>query len=198
VAEGDEALTVMKGVLSGRTRLSAARGVQPFPYLGDILLLDAITSGPGQGGSAVVDLEGRLIGVVGKSVTSRQTNTLLNYALPVEEIAAFLKDADAGTNAATRPAPRTVGPGYHGISLSKIAYHRQLPFVRSVAKDSPAAKAGVRADDLIVSANGIAIPRGRDFTELCDRLSPGQELSLIVKRGEQLTALRLTLEEPPK
>ncbi len=198
VAEGDELLSVMKGVLAGRTKLSAARGVQPFPYLGDILLLDAITSGPGQGGSAVVDLEGRLIGIVGKSVTSRQTNTLLNYALPVEEIAAFLKDAEAGASAATRPTTRSAGPGYHGISLSKIAYHRQLPFVSRVAKGSPADRAGVRPDDLIVSANGTAIPRGRDFTELCDRLSAGEELSLIIKRGEQLSAVRFVLTEPPK
>lgn len=194
VAEGDEPLTIMRGVLSGRTKLAAARNAQPFPYLGEILLIDAITSGPGQGGSAIVDVDGKLIGIAGKSVTSRQTNTLLNYALPVEEIAAFLKDAEQGANAATRPAAtQTSGPGFHGITLSKIGYQRQLPFVRTVAKGSPADQAGVRPDDLIVSANGTAVPRGRDFTELCDRLSAGDELALILKRGEQLISVRIVL-----
>jgi S1-C subfamily serine protease len=198
VAEGDEPLTVMKGVMSGRAKINAARGTQPFPYLGEVLLLDAITSGPGQAGSAVVDLDGNLIGIVGKSVTSNLTNTLLNYAMPVEEIVAFLKDAQTGATAATRPVSVSKGPGYHGISLSRIAFHRELAFVRSVTRGSPADKAGVKADDLIVSANGTAISRGREFTELCDRMSVGEELSLIIKRGEQLIPVRLTLTEAPK
>ncbi len=198
VAEGDEPLSVMKGIVCGRTRLNAVRGTQPFPYVGEVILIDAITSGPGSPGSAIVDLDGRWVGLVGKNVTSRFTNTLLNYALPIEEVKNFLQDAKSGGTTATRPTTRDAGPGYHGIQLSNIAYRRQLPFVRSVAKGSPAATAGVKADDLIVSANGTATPRGRDFTEACERLRTGDELSLIIKRGEQLIPIRLTLTEAPK
>jgi S1-C subfamily serine protease len=218
VAEGDEPLSVMKGVVAGRSKLRATRGAQPFPYLGDVILLDAITSGPGSPGSAVVDLDGRLVGLVGKTVTADATNTFLNYALPAEELAAFLKDAQAArraetrtsapaidtaanpdTGSATQPDTATVsnhnatGPAYHGILLSKIAYHRQLPFVQRVIKGSPADRAGLKADDLIISANGTAIPHAGDFTELCERLHPGDELSLVVKRGDGLLNIRITL-----
>ena len=51
VAEGEEPLSAMKGIISGRTKLAAVRGTQEFPYLGEVLLLDAITTGPGQAGS---------------------------------------------------------------------------------------------------------------------------------------------------
>jgi serine protease Do len=198
VAEGDEPLSVMKGIVSGRTNLDAVRGANPFPFRGQVLLVDAITGGPGSPGSAVIDIEGRLVGMAGRDVTARLTNTLLNYAYPVEEIKAFLADARSGELAATRPAGISAGPGYHGIQLSRIAYRRELPFVHRVARGSPAEAAGVRPDDLIVSANGTAIPRGRVFNELCERLSAGEELSIIVKRGEQLIPIRFQLTEPPQ
>jgi serine protease Do len=198
VAEGDEPVSVLKGIVSGRTRIDAARGVQTFPFRGEVLVLDAITSTPGGPGSALIDLNGRWVGLVGKIVSARQTNTFLNYAYPIEEVQAFLRDAESGAQSATRPVSLDAPAGFHGIRLSSIAYRRQLPFVQRVAPGSPAAQAGVKADDLIVSANGTAIPHARAFNELCERLRPGDELSLVIKRGEQLVSIRFTLVEPPK
>lgn len=198
VAEGEEPVSVLKGIVSGRMKLDALRGVQAFPFRGEVLLLDAITSTPGAPGGALVDLEGRWVGLIGEIATARQTNTYLNYAYPIEELRAFLADARSGAEAATRPASPDAPPGYHGIRLSRIAYRRQLPFVERVAPGSPAAAAGVKPDDLIVSANGTAISRANVFHELCERLHAGEELSLIVKRGEQLIPIRFKLSEPPK
>jgi serine protease Do len=198
VAEGDEPLSVMKGIVSGRSHLDALRGANPFPFRGEVLLVDAITSGPGSGGSAVIDLEGRLVGLAGRDVRSRLTNTLLNYIYPVEELKTFLADAQSDETTAARPVSISAGPGYHGIQLSRIAYRRELPFVHRVARGSPAADAGVRPDDLIISANGTAISHSRVFNELCERLRPEDELSLVVKRGEQLIPIRFQLTEPPE
>lgn len=205
VADGPEAVSVTRGIVAGRTRLDAVQGAEAFPYRGDVLLLDAMTSNPGSPGSAIVDLDGRWVGLAGEVVTSRLTNTDLNYAYPIDEIRDFLRDAAAADNAASqphavasRPAAGADRPGYHGIRLSTIAYHRQLPFVKSVADGSPAKAAGVRADDLIISANRVAVPQGRVFTELCERLHPGDELTLIIKRGEELIPIRFVLTEAPK
>ncbi len=201
VAQGDEPLTVMGGVVAGRCRFDALRGSQPCAYRGEVLLLDAITSNPGSPGSAVVDEEGRWVGLVGEIVTSRLTNTYLNYAYPAAEVLAFLNEARASGTSTTRPASvpaAATGPGYHGIRLSRIAYRRELPFVRSVVPGSPAEQAGLKPDDLILSANGVAVAQSRVFEEMCDRLHPGDELSLTVKRGEVLVTTRFTLTEPPK
>ena len=196
IAEGDERVSVMKGIVSEWTQLNALQGAQPFPYRGRVVLIDAITATPGSPGSALVDLDGRCVGLVGEIVTSRFTNTYLNYAYPAEEIVAFLTDAQTRETPTTRPAVDSVKPGYHGIKLSRIAYRRQLPFVQSVAKGSPAEVAGIRRDDLIVSANGVAIPRARAFRELCERLHAGDELSLMIKRDDKLIPIRFTLTEP--
>ncbi|NLX21447.1 MAG: PDZ domain-containing protein [Phycisphaerae bacterium] len=197
VADGEEPVSVSRGVIAGRAPLLADRGTQPHPYQGEVLLLDTVTSNPGTPGSAVIDLAGRWVGLVGEVVTSRLTHTDLNYAYPIEEVAAFLRDPRT-TNppAASRSAAEERGPGYHGIRLSSIGYRRQLPFVRSVAEGSPAHQAGVRADDLIISANGVAVPQARVFAEVCDRLAPGDGLSLVIKRGEELISLTMTLTEP--
>ncbi len=199
VANGEEPLSVMQGIVCGRGPLDAVRETQPFPYRGEVILLDAITSNVGAPGGAVVDLDGRWVGLIGKVVKSRLTNTYLNYAYPIEEVKAFVQDAQSGPGTTTSRAPvADAAPGYHGIRLSKIGYRKLLPFVTSVARGSPAKAAGVRPDDLIVSADGVAIPRARAFTELCERLRAGDTLSLIVKRGEQLVPIRITLTEVPK
>lgn len=198
IAEGAEMVSVSKGVVTGRGRLDAMQGTQAFPYRGDIILIDAISSTIGSPGSAVVDLDGHWIGLVGEIVQSRLTNTNLNYAYPVEEILAFIKDAQASSKSATRPARVAAGPGYHGVRLSNIGYRKQLPFISGVVRGSPAESAGLRRDDLIISANGTAIPHVRAFNELCERLYAGDELSLVVKRGEQLLSIRVTLVEAPK
>lgn len=195
VADGDEPVSVLRGIVCGLTRLDAERGVQEFPFRGDVILLDAITSSPGMAGGALVDIEGRWVGLIGRPATSRMTNTYVNFAYPMQEVKNFLRDAQSGAAAATRPAAPDRAQGYHGIRLSRVGYRTRLPFVQSVARGSPAEGAGVRADDLIISANGTAVPRARAFTELCDRLYAGDELSLIVKRGEELLTLRMTLTE---
>jgi len=198
VAEGAEPLSVLKGIVSGKTKLQARRGTQDFEYRGNVILTDAIISNPGTAGGALIDTEGRWVGLVGKMVTSKLTNTYLNYAYPMEEVMAFLEEARRDADPQTRPATAELVTGYHGIKLSKIAYRRRLPFVAGVARGSPAEHAGVEENDLIISANGTAIPRARAFAELCENLHPGDELALIIKRDEELINVTLTLTEPPE
>lgn len=194
VADGPEPMSVTRGIVADRTILEAVRESRDFPYRGEVILLDAVTSNPGSAGSAVVDMDGRIIGLVGESVTARQTNTFANYAYPIEEIEAFL--ADTAPKPPETPIKRK--PGYHGLTLSRIGYRQRLPFVGRVDADSPAGQAGIQPGDLIVSANGVAIPGQRIFEELGEQLSAGDILNLVIKRGEQLLTLNITLTEPPK
>jgi S1-C subfamily serine protease len=201
IAGGDEPCSVTRGILSGRIRLDARRagGGPGVAYHGEVLIMDAMASNVGSAGSAVFDGQGRWIGLVGEVVESRLTNTLLNYAFTAREVADFLRDARAGGATPARPVDVAASlAGYHGIRLSRLAYRQRLPFVESVVRDSPAARAGVQAGDLVVSVNGAAIPRSQAFDEVCGRLHPGDEMSIIVKRGNALKTLRVTLAEVPK
>lgn len=75
-----------------------------------------------------------------------------------------------------------------------VAYKPPLqPVVGDVQPTGAAAKAGVKANDRIVSVNGTAIETWRPFVDLV-KGSPGQPLSLSIMRGEMPLTLTVTPE----
>ena len=60
------------------------------------------------------------------------------------------------------------------------------PIIGSVEKDSPAAKAGFRADDVIVAVNGNKVAHSIDFEKQLEDISD-KTIFLTVKRGDENT-----------
>ncbi len=201
VAEGDEPMSVTRGILSLKTNLNARRLAQLFDYAGPVLVYDAITSNPGAPGGVLVDIEGRFIGLIGRVVEAVNTNTRLNYALPAEEVTAFLGGEDAPAAPDTQRKPAATGhqesAPWLGIKLSKLGYRHVSAYVARVRPGSPAARAGVRADDLILGIGGRRIPDAAAYREAVARMTPGQVVQLIVKRGDQVLPLNITVGEKP-
>lgn len=202
VADGDEPVSVAHGVFSARTRLDARRKVKDFPYRGDVLAIDAITSNPGGPGSALVDVEGRFVGMVGRVVVSNRTHTHFNYAIPRDVLAEFLRDAtDPANPSKTRMTRRTSDdesnpPLDAGIRIARTGYKTLPPFVDRVRKGSPADKAGVLKDDLILSVNNVNVADVREFDESWRMLEPGQPIDLILRRDRRILSVRLEPEKP--
>jgi serine protease Do len=186
VADGREPLSVNLGVFSLRTRVEAKRGVQDVEYQGDAVLIDAITSNPGASGGAVVAADGKLIGMIGKIIESKQTNTRLNYAVPADQLKLFLDG---------KSVAESVEPGKKatlGLRLFLLGGRRGPAFVDRVAPGGPAASAGLRPDDLIVSLAGQVVRDVSDFEQKVALLVPGREVAVVVKRQGQLLELTLT------
>jgi serine protease Do len=179
------------GVLQLRTHLSARRGVQDFPYNGDVLLIDAITSNPGAAGGAVVGVDGKLAGMIGKVIEGVNTNTRLNYAVPTNLLHGFLTKPDEVATNDTTP-PGNDQPGELGIRLFGLAGRRGPAFVDRVVAGSPAAAAGIKSDDLVISLGGKAIKSSDDFQKSIALIKAGQEVAIIVKRKNDLVTLQLT------
>jgi serine protease Do len=191
VADGAEPLSVNVGVLQLRTHLSARRGVQDFPYNGDVLLIDAITSNPGAAGGAVVGVDGKLAGMIGKVIEGVNTNTRLNYAVPTNLLHDFLTKPDDVAATDTMP-PANDQPGELGIRLFGLAGRRGPAFVDRVVAGSPAAAVGIKSDDLVISFGGKAIKSADDFQKATAAIKAGQEITIIVKRKNDLVTLQLT------
>ncbi len=192
VADKGEHISLSSGVYCGTTKLDATRGTQDFPYRGDVLVIDAITSAPGFAGGAVVESAGNLVGLVGRGVESRFTHTQLNYAIPNRVLVEFLSNA-SGTDNETPAVNRDV---YHGIRFFELGYRSNPVFVERVRRRSPAAKAGIRKDDLIIGANGRPIAKLKALERIIDACEPGDTLELTVLRGEKVKKIRIELEEP--
>jgi len=200
VADGAEDVSITRGVFSTRTRLDARRGVRDFPYHGDVLVVDAITSNPGAPGSAVVDIEGCFLGMVGREVVSNLTHTHFNHAIPRDVLCEFLQEAASASSATVRGGAPTE-PKVHsasaapvvdyGIRMSRAGYQKALPFVERVQRDSPASRAGLRKDDLILSVNGKNVADVDEFDLRMKDPSSFEAVELLVRRERTILTIRV-------
>src|SRR4051812_48405106 len=78
----------------------------------------------------------------------------------------------------------TAGDGYLGLQL-KAGPDGKGAVVILTLEDSPAAKAGVKADDLIIKVNGEDVGQLADFVQRIQNTKSGARLLLAVKRGGQ-------------
>ena len=189
VADKDEPLSATLGVISLRTSIEARLNQRDVAYKGDLILIDAITSNPGAGGGAVVNQEGRLVGMVGKIINSSETNTRLNYAVPSEVLAAFFAGEQI-ENESTVAAPEEKAE--LGIVVFKHGGRSNPAYVDRVKRGSPAAKVKLRPDDMIVSLAGEKIGNLKEYQAALDRLRPGEEIIIIVKRGTEFLRVPIT------
>ncbi len=200
VADGAERMSIAHGVFSVTTRLDARRRVRDFPYQGECLVIDAITSNPGAPGSALVKLDGGFLGMTGRVVLSNLTHTHLNYAIPRSVLSAFVDEANNQAAGETEVAateaqePQIVDLG---IRLSRTGYRTVLPFVERVRRNSPAARAGIRRDDLILSINGRAVDSVEDFDSHMKAAAPGERMLLVIRRGRRILDMPIETDQQP-
>lgn len=89
------------------------------------------------------------------------------------------------------PMPRArlgVAPSYAGEGGEGFA-------IEYVIEDGPAAKAGMKDSDVIVSIGGKPIKDIYSYMEAMTTFKPGQEVEVVVLRGGEKVKLKVTLEE---
>jgi S1-C subfamily serine protease len=197
LADGDERPSVNLGLLAAVTRLDLRLGLSDRTvYRGRVYLTDANVN-PGSAGGAMVGLDGRLLGVLGRVLESRATRTLVSHAIPIEDLAPLIDRAVKGEPHEARREERP--PGRHGIRPFRFGLHRSPPaYVDRVDGGSPAAKAGLRKNDLILRVGEVTVPTIRAFLREMKRFHAGDEVVLTVKRGTTVLKLKLVLDAPRK
>jgi Trypsin-like serine proteases, typically periplasmic, contain C-terminal PDZ domain len=196
VAVGDEPVTVMHGVISARTELNARRGRYQAPYRGPVYILDAVTNNPGAEGGALTDYQGRLLAMLGRQVRGEDNHVWINYAVPIDELKTSIQDIIAGRY--RRPDPLLAdspqqGPEFRpidfGLVLVPDVVYRTPAYVETIVEGSQAAQLGLKTDDLIVFANGELVPSIRSLEGVLRKLTPGDDLQLVVRRGSELVSV---------
>ncbi len=213
VATKDEPMSVQRGVIQAYTQLRGRKGVFEAPFQGEAYFIDAIACNPGSAGGSLTNLKGDLLGVLGRELKNTLSDTWINYAVPIQakveiqrgdktikvDMAAFVKQAMAGTYLPIETDKKTAEKGgFHGIILVHNAVQVTPPYVEEVMPNSPAAKVGLRPDDLIVYVDGELVQSIRIFKDIMKRVGPKDEVKLDVQRGTKMKSFKLTLEEQPK
>lgn len=196
IATGDEPASVLKGLVSAVTSLSARSGVFESPYRGQVYVLDAVTNNPGAAGGALTNLQGELLGMLGKELRNSLNNTWLNYALPIDAIAPSVEDILAGkvlprNKQDQRKPDKVLELAELGIVLVPDVLDRTPPFVERVVADSPAAKAGLRSDDLIVFLNDRLTQSCKLLASELAYIESDARIKLTVMRGQELVEVTL-------
>lgn len=198
VAKGDEPVTVIHGVVSARTRLSTKRGVTDAPIDSELYVVDAITNNAGSEGGLLTTLSGRPVAMIGRQLRNGQTNTWLNYAVPLTELRDTVDQIVAGkftarsSSNADRKAKNFM-PEDLGLVLVPDVVQRTPGYVDSIISGSPVAKAGVEREDLIVFVNDSLVRSCTEVRDAIGRLTPGRKVELVVRRGDVLKSFQIEL-----
>jgi len=92
-----------------------------------------------------------------------------------------------------------LGVTVHELSPQLAGYFgaKSGVLVASVADDSPAARAGIRAGDVIASINGQVVESRRELIDALRGARNSDEISIGVVRDKKETTLMARLESPP-
>lgn len=189
VADKSEPISATLGIISLRTEIEARLTRRDVAYKGELVLIDAITSNPGAAGGAVLTLDGKLVGMVGKIINSSETNTRLNYAVPNFILLDFIRNEGS---VKTEPSAEVFQQAETGIVLFKFGGRNNPAYIDRVKRNSPAADVKLQADDMIVSMAGTKIGNVKDYQAVLETLRPDEEILIMVKRGGDIIRTRMT------
>ncbi|HJZ91159.1 MAG TPA: S1C family serine protease [Gemmataceae bacterium] len=216
VAERDEMMSVQRAMVTAIGKLSARRGQFEVPFHGDVLYLDTVTNNPGAAGGAVIDRKGNLLGIIGKEFRNNQTDTWVNYAMPLNTKAEVIIKGEKKTFTLAEfvdlavhdkwvkadPKPDDGGPKaarvHTGIIFVPKVVERTPPYIEAIEPNSPAARAGLKPDDLVIYLDGEPVYSTDVFKDLLKRYNPGEKVQIEIRRGDKLTAVHMDLAPLPK
>ncbi|MEO8269744.1 MAG: trypsin-like peptidase domain-containing protein, partial [Aureliella sp.] len=196
IATGNEMSSVQKGVIMARTELNARRGSFASVYQGPVFIIDAMTNNPGAAGGALTTFDGRLIGMLGKEMRDANSNTWLNYAIPVGEMKESIERIVLGKSIqraaiAQRTVDRPSSLKNLGIVLIPNVLAKTPAYVDQVQPASVAATAGLQNDDLILFINSRRVPSQAALLEELTTIDRADKVTLLVQRDKQLQEIVL-------
>ncbi|MEJ2030077.1 MAG: Do family serine endopeptidase [Maritimibacter sp.] len=144
--------TVSSGIVSGLAR--TGRGGGAYNAGGYFIQTDAPIN-PGNSGGALVDMQGRLVGINTQIVTRSGGSNGIGFAIPANLVKRVVAQADNGEASFTRPwAGVTVQPVDADIAEALGLDRPHGVMVQSVSDSSPFAEAGIEPGDVILTMAG--------------------------------------------
>ena len=182
--------TVTAGIVSAE-----GRAISSSPY-DDYIQIDAPIN-KGNSGGPTFDTEGKVIGVNTAIYSPSGGSVGIGFDIPastVKMIVAQLKDHGKVTRAWLGVE---VQPVTSGIAESLGMKKAEGALVDQAEPDTPAAKAGVQAGDVITAVNGEAIKNSRTLAQEISMMSPGSSAKLDILRKGESKSIDVTLAKMP-
>jgi S1-C subfamily serine protease len=187
--------TVTTGIVSALQRqVDAPSG---FP-INDVIQTDAAIN-PGNSGGPLLDANGNVIGINSQIQTGGGEGSVgIGFAVPINTVKELLPKLKAG---------ESVHHAYLGVRMGDLtstdAKQLKVPvsdgaIIGAVDSASPAAKAGLKARDVIVAIDGQAVGSADDVVGKIASKQAGDSVSIEYYRGADKHTATVKLGERPK
>jgi serine protease Do len=185
--------TVTAGIVSAKGRSGV--GITTYE---DFIQTDAAIN-PGNSGGPLLNLDGKVVGINTAIVSATGGNLGIGLAIPVNMAKTIYEQLIAEGK---------VVRGYVGVSLQDLTPELAQTFgiedkvqkgaiVTKVVVDSPADKAGLKFEDVIIEFQGKAVEDSRDLMNRVAILAPGTKVELVVLRDGKKETITVELGERP-
>lgn len=183
--------TVTSGIISAVYRNTGQGG----PY--DRFLQTDASINRGNSGGPLFDMRGNVIGINNAIFSPSGGSVGIGFAIPAEIAAPIVEKLRDG---------REIERGYLGVRLQPVdedlALSLGLPkrrgeLAQTVEENSPAAKAGLRAGDILTKVNGKDVTADQTVSFLVANLQPGTTVPVEVLREGSRANINVTLGKRP-
>lgn len=178
------------GIVSAKMRNMMGETSVPF-------IQTDVALNPGNSGGPLFNQRGEVVGVNSRIFSGTGGYMGLSFSIPID-VAMDVADQLKRNGKVTR--------SYLGVSLQDIdrnlaeSYKLSKPegsLITQVAPNSPAARAGLRAGDVILKYNGTPISRTSELLNYLNRSVPNQSIQLEVLRDEKRRNITATVSTAP-
>jgi serine protease Do len=159
----------------------------------DFIQTDAAVN-PGNSGGPLVNMAGQVVGVN----TMAARNGSIGFAIPANLVKGLLPEL---------VAKGKIEWGWLGVRIDEITEDNVAKYglpeprgvaIESVIPDQPAARAGLKANDVVVSIDGAAIDTPRDLQRVVARTPAGKTIQVRLIREGQEQVLPVTIGRYPE
>jgi Do/DeqQ family serine protease len=180
--------TVTHGIVSAVARTQVGNSDYQF-----FIQTDAAIN-PGNSGGALVDVNGRLVGINSEIYSRSGGSEGIGFAIPANMVRVVVSSAESGS--------KTVKRAWFGAKLQEVTpeiadsiglKHPGGALVASVVNGSPAGRAGIKTGDLIVTIDGVTVddPAAFDYRFATKPLGGETKIGLIRQGKETVVSLPL-------
>jgi len=182
--------TVTMGMVSATGRATLGLDYEDF------IQTDAAIN-PGNSGGALVDIEGRLVGINTAILSRSGGNQGIGFAIPVN-LAREVMESLVQYGKVTR--------GYLGVMIQDLTPTLAKEFnlqdgkgvlIGEVLPDGPAAKSGLKDGDVVIEFNGKPVSDSRRLKLEVARTRPGESVPIKIWRDGAAKTLKVTPRELP-
>ena len=189
--------SVTSGVISaiGRSLSDVSNTGQSQPLV-DAIQTDAAIN-PGNSGGALVDIQGRLVGINTAIYSQSGSAAGIGFAVPVDTATSVANQIIAGGKV-THPFIGIIGSTITPLTASQ----QKLPvtegaLVEQLVKGAGAEKAGVKVNDIVTAVDGQPVTSMTDLVGYVRLHPPGQTVELTILRAGQTVKLKVEVSDRP-